>query len=151
MIVRSVWDQDGGRVHEAIVEGAWTALKGEDAPVPTWTSRWGPPVKMTYPANHVRQQRRRANGTVTPLSPRVYAEIRASGPCVYCGALAAAADHVLALSRGGRDVRENLVPACQRCNQQKKDRLLTEWDEERVARAAALSPIVAAELARLLN
>jgi 5-methylcytosine-specific restriction endonuclease McrA len=97
----------------------------------------------------IRQQRRTANGTLQPLPARVYAEVRASGDCVYCGAPSAVADHVRPLAGGGLDVRENLAPACWPCNSSKKDRLLTNWDAEKVARAAKVSPAVTAELDRL--
>lgn len=41
-------------------------------------------------------------------------------PCAYCGVMPAmGVDHVLALSRGGTNTIENLVPACLKCNQQK--------------------------------
>jgi 5-methylcytosine-specific restriction endonuclease McrA len=99
--------------------------------------------------SRVRRQRRTLNGTVAALPARTYEEVRASGACVYCGARADAADHVYPLSRGGLDVRENLAPACKPCNRSKKDRLLTEWDAARVARAVVISPAVAAEMERL--
>jgi 5-methylcytosine-specific restriction endonuclease McrA len=79
----------------------------------------------------------------------VYAAIRESGPCVYCGAPAEHVDHVWPLSRGGWERESNLVPACKPCNSGKKDRLLTEWRPGRVAHGVACSPIVAAEWARL--
>jgi 5-methylcytosine-specific restriction endonuclease McrA len=85
-----------------------------------------------------------------PLPSAVYVEIRRSGPCVYCAALAAHVDHVRPLSRGGAEHEDNLVPACQACNLSKGDRLLTNWSPERVAHGAISSPKVAAELARLL-
>lgn len=110
----------------------------------------GPPVP-TGTHSEVRRLRRTAGGTMPALSPKVYAEVRQSGPCVYCGSPATAVDHVWALARGGLDVRENLVPACKNCNQSKKARLLVEWDLVRVARAAAISLAVAAELERLRN
>lgn len=100
-------------------------------------------------ASKIRRLRRTANGTVAALPDAVYAEVRASGPCVYCNAPSEAADHVWALARGGPDLRENLVPICAPCNRSKKDRLLTEWDDVRVAHAAAIAVEVATELARL--
>lgn len=46
--------------------------------------------------------------------------------CAYCGArkrrIDLQIDHVLALSRGGRNTRSNVVPACGRCNAGKRDR-----------------------------
>jgi hypothetical protein len=50
--------------------------------------------------------------------------------CVYCGALAAdvrlVLDHQIPIARGGLDVPENLVTACEECNAGKSDTLLTE-------------------------
>lgn len=44
--------------------------------------------------------------------------------CVYCGAEANEADHVIPKAQGGRDLLENLVAACKRCNGKKQDRVL---------------------------
>ena len=41
----------------------------------------------------------------------------ASGRCVYCGLKARTIDHLIPYSLGGRDVVDNLVAACQPCNQ----------------------------------
>jgi hypothetical protein len=113
----------------------------------------GSPVAQTFlsadKAYLARRQRQTASGTVRALSASVYAEVRLSGPCVYCGEPSATADHIWPLSRGGPDVRENLVPACWKCNNDKRAQFLTEWDPDRVARAVGISPLVAAELQRL--
>lgn len=42
--------------------------------------------------------------------------------CAYCGQHAQTIDHVIPRSRGGKDTWENLVAACQRCNNLKSDR-----------------------------
>jgi 5-methylcytosine-specific restriction endonuclease McrA len=44
--------------------------------------------------------------------------------CAYClrTDVALHKDHVIAISRGGGNVEENVVPCCKRCNSQKKDR-----------------------------
>lgn len=47
--------------------------------------------------------------------------------CVYCGAPAEHADHVVPITRGGLHCQENIVPACRFCNQSKNNRLLDEW------------------------
>ena len=47
--------------------------------------------------------------------------------CAYCGGefnfLRLTRDHLLPVSRGGRDVWMNVVAACRRCNQRKENRL----------------------------
>lgn len=55
--------------------------------------------------------------------------------CAYCGDKPERLDpdHVVPLSRGGPNVLANLLPACLRCNSDKRDLLLPEWalDRER--------------------
>jgi 5-methylcytosine-specific restriction endonuclease McrA len=57
--------------------------------------------------------------------------------CLYCGnhytSRELTRDHVLPVSRGGRDAWENVVAACKRCNQHKGNRLLQEIDMELLA------------------
>jgi len=56
----------------------------------------------------------------------------ASGVCHYCGLKfnpnELTMDHKIPLARGGTSDRENLVPACKDCNNNKKDLLSIEWD-----------------------
>lgn len=49
--------------------------------------------------------------------------------CAYCGAPAETLqqEHVIPLSAVGGYVRENIVPACGRCNRSKRNTFLTEW------------------------
>jgi 5-methylcytosine-specific restriction protein A len=46
------------------------------------------------------------------------------GVCHYCGQKFAASeltmDHIVAVARGGGSVKGNVVPACRKCNQEKK-------------------------------
>jgi hypothetical protein len=37
-------------------------------------------------------------------------------------------DHIVPLSRGGRSVKGNVVPACKTCNTKKKHLLPMEWE-----------------------
>ena len=57
----------------------------------------------------------------------------AAGVCWYCGRKVGAGeltmDHVVPLSRGGRSTKDNLVPACKKCNIKKKNALPVEWQE----------------------
>jgi hypothetical protein len=39
-------------------------------------------------------------------------------------------DHIIPLSKGGYDIKENRVPACFNCNQWKSDKLPEEWLKE---------------------
>ena len=60
---------------------------------------------------------------------------RSSGVCHYCGrnvgARALTMDHLVPLVRGGRSNKGNVVPACKDCNNEKKHKLLFEWEEDR--------------------
>ena len=47
--------------------------------------------------------------------------------CAYCTAPADTLDHVLPRLKGGLTVRENLVPACRRCNGAKGSDNWREW------------------------
>jgi 5-methylcytosine-specific restriction endonuclease McrA len=57
----------------------------------------------------------------------------ARGVCHWCGRATAPADltmdHIVPLSRGGRSVKGNVVPACKQCNNQKKQLLPMEWEQ----------------------
>jgi hypothetical protein len=48
-------------------------------------------------------------------------------PCFYCGCLAEAYDHKIARARGGIDDASNKVPACERCNGQKRSLSIEEY------------------------
>ncbi|MFP4395647.1 MAG: HNH endonuclease [Anaerolineales bacterium] len=52
------------------------------------------------------------------------------GRCAYCGAAADTWDHVKPVSKGGKTVPYNIVPACTSCNSSKKDKDVFEWIEE---------------------
>lgn len=57
----------------------------------------------------------------------------ASGRCHYCTKKVPhrelTMDHLVPLARGGRSIKNNLVPACKECNNKKKSMLPLEWEE----------------------
>lgn len=59
-------------------------------------------------------------------------EVLESGPCVYCRDEPTDVDHIFPKSRGGSDDRDNLAPACDRCNTDKLDFTPEEWQAYRV-------------------
>ena len=76
--------------------------------------------------------RRRAllAGTESPgVSPAEWAAVVEffDGCCAYCGKPGAELDHVIPISRGGRDALDNVQPACRKCNASKNSKLLDEW------------------------
>lgn len=56
----------------------------------------------------------------------------ALGVCHYCGKKVKPSeltmDHVVALARGGRSDKNNVVPTCKDCNNKKKISLPQEWE-----------------------
>lgn len=58
---------------------------------------------------------------------------RSSGICHYCGKKfspeSLTMDHLVPLGRGGKSVKENLVPCCKECNSKKANLLPWEWSE----------------------
>lgn len=62
---------------------------------------------------------------------RWWKEKIAQGRCYYCGREVAPGeltmDHVVPLARGGHSSKNNLVPCCKECNNDKKSRLTLEW------------------------
>lgn len=67
----------------------------------------------------------RYNITDTNINPPMFPV-----KCVYCGARAESMDHVIPRSRGGKNDRNNLLPACTKCNSSKNDKTPAEWGEE---------------------
>ncbi|MBI4653763.1 MAG: HNH endonuclease [Nitrospirae bacterium] len=57
----------------------------------------------------------------------------AEGKCYYCGKEAIpqelTMDHIVPVIRGGKSVKNNVVPACKECNNKKKHSLPLEWGE----------------------
>ncbi len=72
----------------------------------------------------------------SPLSNRALFE-RDNNQCMYCGHFfnvkELTRDHIIPSSRGGRDIWENVVAACRRCNQHKANRKLNETNLELLA------------------
>jgi 5-methylcytosine-specific restriction endonuclease McrA len=69
------------------------------------------------------------NGSIPTLTNRELFR-RDSHTCMYClsnlGERHLTRDHVIPLSRGGRNVWTNVVASCRECNQRKADKLLSE-------------------------
>ena len=54
------------------------------------------------------------------------------GRCAFCGrkqsrSVRLTKDHVVPVNKGGKTVRENIVPSCERCNSSKSDSDMEEW------------------------
>jgi 5-methylcytosine-specific restriction endonuclease McrA len=94
--------------------------------------REGPaPPRFVSPVGDEEIARERARARALRATAWWRRRLRA-GRCGYCGTAAPprqlTMDHRVPLVRGGRSVRENLVPACRACNAAKKYLLPTEWD-----------------------
>ncbi len=86
------------------------------------------------PATRARYAKRRARRVAladNDLTAAEWAGLVAAwdGACAYCGTVSPALqrDCVLAISRGGRYTRENVVPACASCNASKHNDEVTGW------------------------
>jgi 5-methylcytosine-specific restriction endonuclease McrA len=77
---------------------------------------------------------RRANSQRTPEELKITKEqfqellVEYNNKCVYCGEeVKLGPDHVIPLSRGGLDTKDNIVPACRHCNCSKGARTPEQW------------------------
>lgn len=57
----------------------------------------------------------------------------AQGKCYYCGRETPpqelTMDHIVPIIRGGKSIKNNVVPACKECNNKKKNSLPIKWEE----------------------
>lgn len=64
---------------------------------------------------------------------RWWRQKKSRGVCHYCGKKTDPSeltmDHLIPLTRGGKSIKANLVPACKECNNRKKYMLPMEWQE----------------------
>jgi 5-methylcytosine-specific restriction endonuclease McrA len=69
-------------------------------------------------------------GSCSPgVNPAAWAALveQFGGCCAYCGKPGTAVDHVVPISKGGRDEIANVLPACKSCNSSKGNRDLSTW------------------------
>ncbi len=63
---------------------------------------------------------------------------KSTGVCHYCGEKfkpdELTMDHLIPISRGGKNNKGNVVPACKPCNNKKKYLLPIEWESELASR-----------------
>ncbi|MHB8631481.1 MAG: HNH endonuclease [Candidatus Limnocylindria bacterium] len=113
------WPQDPARVRERVQ--AWYWLNSDRA-----KQR----AKLWNHANRAakyqpRQAHRQLLRSAGPLSPDVWQDIlrQHEHRCAYCGASGPLTiDHRVPLSRGGRNAKDNIKPACRSCNSKKATR-----------------------------
>lgn len=73
--------------------------------------------RLAHPEVNMAADARRRFGESLPSS--VFARVML-GPCFRCGQTPAmGVDHIIPKSRGGRNIEENLQPACRVCNHAK--------------------------------
>ena len=87
-------------------------------------------VNRSRRARAARRRKRRMDRVEHDLSDEEWSALTAAwGGCAYCGATdrPLQRDCVLAVSRGGRYTRHNVVPACCSCNTSKCSHEVTSW------------------------
>lgn len=97
--------------------------------------RWKAAHPQQCRASEHRRRARLKDGTSPGVTPREWREIcdnyRDSDGiirCAYCfRRCRPTREHVVPISKGGRDAPDNVVPACKPCNSSKRDRALGEW------------------------
>lgn len=87
-----------------------------------WCSECMKPMKFVATANS------RARAIDPNASQITVADIDVGSECWYCWSITDASwDHVIPLTRGGSNSRENIVPCCGTCNRSKRNRTPDEW------------------------
>ncbi len=85
---------------------------------------------ITANEEHIRREKAKAREL---RASQWWKRKRSSGVCHYCGRRFKPSeltmDHLVPLTRGGKSVQGNLVPACKECNNKKKYLLPMEWEE----------------------
>lgn len=83
--------------------------------------------KESIAANSRRRNARKRNNGICKISKKELF-VLANSPCFYCQKTEnITVDHVVAISRGGRDAIGNLVSACKSCNSSKGALTIMEW------------------------
>lgn len=87
--------------------------------------------KMVYRLAAARRRTRKLNSPFNDFTTDDWNEVLSclGESCVYCGdsEVDLQQDHVIPLSKGGSNTKNNIVPACPSCNNNKKARLLEDW------------------------
>jgi 5-methylcytosine-specific restriction endonuclease McrA len=125
---------------DAMQSAKWLLIDGGSLCFPNFDKHNGKSAKSRAEAA-IRQRLSRENRdkgerghdrVVTP-APFVRAVVsRDGGRCAYCGDEGSrhnklGVDHIIPMSRGGKDAMENLVSCCSLCNREKNDRTPEEW------------------------
>jgi 5-methylcytosine-specific restriction endonuclease McrA len=124
-------------IADLVKEGVSPELVGRVAAALVSVTERGP-VGLTPLERSASARRQEAYRKRRGISCREWAELRGrvlvrdKYTCHYCGQLANAVDHKIALARGGSSDIENLVAACKPCNSSKRDGDVPKW-MERVA------------------
>lgn len=86
-----------------------------------------------YKNAHPRYKKSDAQPFIKRKKMNTRKKLRGNEICPYCGkrlsTYTATTDHIVPLSRGGTDDRENLILCCKKCNLEKGSMLLSEWFE----------------------
>lgn len=119
-------------------------LRGHDPEFRTWQREYSRRYSKTQKGKAIRvaasQKRRAARRSVnSTLTVAQVMELRKL-PCDYCQHKGGTIDHVLPLSRGGRNSFDNCVPCCRSCNSSKGNKTAEEYKTWRAERNQIASP-----------
>lgn len=83
----------------------------------------GGAIRKAKQLAHSRKRRAQKAGAEATLTRAEWSEVLAyhTSRCVWCGGPYEAMDHVIPLAAGGPHSRDNVAPACARCNTAKRD------------------------------
>jgi len=91
--------------------------------------------KANSQRGHVKRQAKEKN-IINTLTAKEWEDIleKHNYRCAYCGIEfdcenLPTKDHVMPISKGGNNVRENIIPACKSCNSKKNNKLLSVFKE----------------------
>lgn len=112
---------------DMVYRGGWNRLTGIRSEITVNT------ILLTRKRVDTHRQR---SSYIPPVSNRLLFE-RDAHTCMYCGTTKGLTqltrDHVIPVSRGGRDTWSNVVAACRHCNQAKGNQLPEEWGHALIA------------------
>lgn len=129
----SQWTEHNKRYYEQnrqrCIERSRNSQLARAEEIKLYNREYGKKWRQTDRAKRLKRRdaaRRRAGKSSTP-QPIEYQLHVMSDPCAYCGVPAEHLDHIVPLSRGGKDQYDNWAAACGSCNVRKSAKSLLQF------------------------